>query len=150
MSDAAGSESNGNPLGSKTLSDFEVHRFRIDLTQCQVTTEVVPCEDLEDVLGGIARGYKLLENLAVKATAAMALRSALARSGTNPESLQYVFGSGEEAIGDRYQRGGGNLGKTVAEAVGCLSATGSDVKAFCCGPVKQCKVYLYNYQSFTS
>ncbi|MFQ6030377.1 MAG: glycine/sarcosine/betaine reductase complex component C subunit beta, partial [Dehalococcoidia bacterium] len=77
----------------------------------------------------------LLENLAVKATAATALRAALAKSDTVPESLQYIIGSGEEAIGDRYQRGGGNLGKTVAEATGCLEATGSDLKAFCCGPV---------------
>ena len=45
-----------------------------------------------------------------------------------------MFGSGEEAIGDRYQRGGGNLAKAVAERCGLLDATGSDVKAFCCGP----------------
>jgi betaine reductase len=77
----------------------------------------------------------LLENLAVKATATMALRSVLAGSGSSAESLDYVIGSGEEAIGDRYNRGGGNLGKSVAEAVGCLNATGADVKAFCCGPV---------------
>jgi hypothetical protein len=77
----------------------------------------------------------LLENLAVKATAMMALRSLLAASGTAPESLDYVIGSGEEAIGDRYNRGGGNLAKAVAEAAGCANATGSDVKAFCCAPV---------------
>ena len=63
----------------------------------------------------------LLENLAVKATATMALRSVLAESGTDPASLQYVIGSGEEAIGDRYNRGGGNLGKAVAEAAACAS-----------------------------
>ncbi len=77
----------------------------------------------------------LLENLAVKASATMALRSVLAASSTDPSSLQYVIGSGEEAIGDRYQRGGGNLAKAVAEASDCLDATGADVKAFCCGPV---------------
>ena len=77
----------------------------------------------------------LLENLTVKASATMALRSVLKESGTLPESLQYVIGSGEEAIGDRYNRGGGNLAKTVAETAGCIDATGSDVKAFCCAPV---------------
>ena len=77
----------------------------------------------------------LLENLAVKASATMALRSVLAESGTNPASLQYVIGSGEEAIGDRYNRGGGNLGKAVAEAAACVNSTGADVKAFCCAPV---------------
>ncbi len=77
----------------------------------------------------------LLENLAVKATATMALRAVLAESGTDPTSIQYVIGSGEEAIGDRYNRGGGNLGKAVAEAAACINSTGADVKAFCCAPV---------------
>jgi betaine reductase len=77
----------------------------------------------------------LLENLASKAAATMALRSVMAAGETSPDSIDYVIGSGEEAIGDRYNRGGGNLAKAVAEASGCLNATGSDVKAFCCGPV---------------
>ena len=77
----------------------------------------------------------LLENLAVKATATMALRAVLAGSNADATSIDYVIGSGEEAIGDRYNRGGGNLAKAVAEATGCLEATGSDVKAFCCAPV---------------
>ncbi len=77
----------------------------------------------------------LLENLASKATATMALRSVLAGSGTPAERLEYVVGSGEEAVGDRYNRGGGNLAKAIAEAAGCLQATGCDVKAFCCAPV---------------
>jgi betaine reductase len=42
---------------------------------------------------------------------------------------------GEEAVGDRYQRGGGNVAKAVAEWAGCERATGADVKAFCCGPM---------------
>src|SRR6185312_334578 len=59
----------------------------------------------------------------------------LARTGFPPEDLAYVIGCGEEAVGDRYQRGGGNLGKAIAEQAGCVNASGSDVKAFCCGPV---------------
>lgn len=77
----------------------------------------------------------LLENLAAKMTAAMALRALLAGEGVDPGSVDYVIGSGEEAVGDRYQRGGGNLAKAVAEQAGCLGATGVDVKGFCCGPV---------------
>jgi len=77
----------------------------------------------------------LLENLAAKVTAAMALRAVLADEGIDPASVDYVIGSGEEAVGDRYQRGGGNLGKAVAEQAGCRAATGVDVKGFCCGPV---------------
>ncbi|MBF8266705.1 MAG: glycine reductase complex protein large subunit [Dehalococcoidia bacterium] len=77
----------------------------------------------------------LLENLAAKATATAALRAVLEGSGTNPEGVQYVIGSGEEAVGDRYNRGGGNLAKAIAEAAGCVDATGCDVKSFCCAPV---------------
>ena len=77
----------------------------------------------------------LLENLACKATGALALEHVLRASGLAAESVQYVIGSGEEAVGDRYQRGGGNLAKAIAEQAGCVNASGSDVKAFCCGPV---------------
>jgi len=77
----------------------------------------------------------LLENLAAKATAAMALRGLLAEGSVRAEQVEYVIGSGEEAVGDRYQRGGGNLAKAVAEVCGCTGASGADVKAFCSGPV---------------
>jgi glycine/sarcosine/betaine reductase complex component C subunit beta len=77
----------------------------------------------------------LLENLACKATGALALEDLLHRSGFPAEDLQYAIGCGEEAVGDRYQRGGGNLGKAIAEEAGCRNASGSDVKAFCAGPI---------------
>ena len=77
----------------------------------------------------------LLENLAAKVTATMALRALLAGEGIDPASVGYVLNSGEEAVGDRYQRGGGNLAKAVAEGAGCSQASGADVKGFCCGPV---------------
>ena len=98
----------------------------------------------------------LLENLACKASATMSLLTLfhpghLTRSlaepirpeinpdvqskKIDPSSVEYVLNSGEEAVGDRYQRGGGNLAKAVAEMCGCVSATGSDIKGFCCGPM---------------
>jgi glycine/sarcosine/betaine reductase complex component C subunit beta len=77
----------------------------------------------------------LLENLASKAAATMSLRAVLHSNGTDAAHVDYVIGSGEEAVGDRYNRGGGNLWKAVAEASDCQNATGCDVKAFCCGPV---------------
>ncbi|MFN8523483.1 MAG: glycine/sarcosine/betaine reductase complex component C subunit beta [Chloroflexota bacterium] len=76
----------------------------------------------------------LLENLACLATATMATRTLISAAGIAPDSIDYVLGSGEEAVGDRYQRGGGNLAKAVAERCDLRNATGSDVKAFCCGP----------------
>jgi betaine reductase len=74
----------------------------------------------------------MLENLACKTTAVEAARLCL--DGFDASTIDYVLNTGEEAIGDRYQRGGGNLAKAVAEAVGCTNATGADVKAFCCAP----------------
>ncbi len=76
----------------------------------------------------------LLENLACKATAMMALKTLLSDNGVGPTSVEYIINSGEEAVGDRYQRGGGNLAKAVGEVCGCTTATGIDVKGFCCGP----------------
>ncbi|PYM56969.1 MAG: hypothetical protein DMD79_20885 [Candidatus Rokuibacteriota bacterium] len=38
-------------------------------------------------------------------------------------------------MGDRYQRGGGNLAKAMGELAGLRGAGGADVKAFCAGPV---------------
>ncbi|HJV08301.1 MAG TPA: DUF5940 domain-containing protein, partial [Acidimicrobiales bacterium] len=75
--------------------------------------------------------HVLIDNLAAKATATLALLHLLERSGIDPTSIDYVVGCGEEAIGDRYQRGGGNLAKAVAEAAGLTDASGADVKNFC-------------------
>ncbi len=95
------------------------------------------------LVGCIRRGHEedsaltadlLLENLACKATATMALRLLLRDRGVNPQAIGYVLNCGEEAVGDRYQRGGGNLAKAVAEMCGCGEATGADIKAFCCAP----------------
>jgi len=77
----------------------------------------------------------LLENLAGKASATLALVRLLADNDLDPSSIDYVIGAGEEAIGDRYQRGGGNLAKAVAAAAGCSQASGADVKNFCAAPV---------------
>lgn len=77
----------------------------------------------------------LLENLTCKATAVMAMRTLLVQEQIDPAAVAYILNSGEEAIGDRYQRGGGNLAKAVAEMSQCQLATGVDIKGFCCGPV---------------
>jgi betaine reductase len=81
------------------------------------------------------RADVLLENLAGKASATLALLRLLADNEIDPTTIDYVIGAGEEAIGDRYQRGGGNMGKAVAAAAGCTEASGCDVKNFCAAPV---------------
>lgn len=79
----------------------------------------------------------LLENLACKASAALALRHLFGQPGApGPEEVDFVLSCGEEAVGDRYQRGGGNIAKAIAEAAGCLNASGADVKAFCSAPIQ--------------
>ncbi|MBA7687226.1 Glycine/sarcosine/betaine reductase complex component C subunit beta [subsurface metagenome] len=76
----------------------------------------------------------LLENLTTRASGVMALRHLIAKMGEAQE-IDYLLGCGEEAVGDRYNRGGGNMAKAIGELCGCTKATGSDVKAFCCAPV---------------
>lgn len=74
----------------------------------------------------------LLENLACKASGILALRYLLR---TEAPVVEFVLGCGEEGVGDRYQRGAGNLAKAMAELAGCRNSSGADVKAFCCSPV---------------
>jgi betaine reductase len=92
--------------------------------------------------GAIARGHEqdealtanvLLENLAAKATGVLALRRLLRMvdGRVGPRDIEFVLAGSEEAVGDRYQRGGGNLAKAIAESAGLSTATGFDVKAFC-------------------
>jgi betaine reductase len=113
----------------------------VHLGEARVPEAGLPLFDGEDVIGWVEQGYPgdecqipqlMLENLACKTTAVAAARQVL--DGLDPNTIEYVLNTGEEAIGDRYQRGGGNLAKAVAEAVGSRSATGADIKAFCCAP----------------
>jgi hypothetical protein len=101
----------------------------------------------EALVGCVMRGHEedpylsasiMLENLSSKATGTLAIRLLFQRSGDSaitPASIDYVINSGEEAVGDRYQRGAGNLAKAMAELCDCQNSTGADVKAFCCGPI---------------
>jgi 3-Oxoacyl-[acyl-carrier-protein (ACP)] synthase III len=95
------------------------------------------------VLGVVAPGHEddesltgavILENLVAKVTGALALRRLLDEVCPG-EPVEFLLGSGEEAVGDRYQRGGGNLAKAIGELAGLRGAGGADVKAFCAGPV---------------
>ena len=66
----------------------------------------------------------LLENLACKATGALALEHLLQTTASDPAEVPYVIGSGEEAVGDRYQRGG-NLAKAIAEQADAVMPPGA-------------------------
>ena len=95
------------------------------------------------LVGCVQRGHEedaaltadiLIENLAARASGVMALRHLVAKTGKADE-IDYLLGFGEEAVGDRYNRGGGNLSKAIGELCGCVHATGADTKAFCCAPM---------------
>jgi betaine reductase len=77
----------------------------------------------------------LLENIAVKASGVRALRDLLRRTGVDPATITHAIGCGEEAVGDRYQRGGGNVAKAIAESCDLTAASAIDVKSFCAAPV---------------
>jgi glycine/sarcosine/betaine reductase complex component C subunit beta len=122
----------------------EVDQFDLMKLKADPAPGELPLYQGEEVVGAFAGDHDvdeslsanvLLENLACKAGAVHATRFLLAHSDIDPDSISYVMGSGEEAIGDRYQRGGGGLGKSIAEAAGLNQAGGCDVKAFCAGPV---------------
>ncbi|MEZ5557791.1 MAG: DUF5940 domain-containing protein [Pseudomonadales bacterium] len=76
----------------------------------------------------------LLEALVSKATGAAALLQLIEREGIDPASLEFIISCGEEACGDRYQRGGGGMAKSIGEMCGLANASGMDVKNFCAGP----------------
>ncbi len=106
--------------------------------------EALPLFVASELLGCVRRDHDadesldariLLENLAAKASGAYALSRLLTQESIAPEQIEYVISCSEEAVGDRYNRGGGNLAKTIAEMAGCVNAAGVDVKSFCAAPV---------------
>jgi glycine/sarcosine/betaine reductase complex component C subunit beta len=76
----------------------------------------------------------LMENLMAKASGSIAMLHLFKRAGITPAEVEFVLDCTETAIGDRYNRGGGSLSKAMAEMVGCVNATGNDIRAFCCAP----------------
>lgn len=78
--------------------------------------------------------HHLLENLCTKASGGLALSTLLAREGLAAADVDFVISCGEEACGDRYQRGGGGMAKAIAEMCGCTQASGLDIKNFCAAP----------------
>ncbi len=99
--------------------------------------------DGDQLIGCCRRGHAedfnltpdiIIENLTYRASGVIALRH-LTNKFADAKTLDYLIGYGEEAVGDRYNRGGGNMAKAIGELSGCINATGSDTKAFCCAPV---------------
>ena len=80
------------------------------------------------------QAFVLMENLMTKASAFLALRHLLDGAKCDPLEIDFIISCSEEAAGDRYQRGGGNLARAIGEMAGCRNAISCDVKSFCVGP----------------
>jgi len=115
-----------------------------ELIEEKIKTGALPLYNQGSLAGCIQDGHDedenlkahiLLENLSCKATGVLAVRNVLHSLQIDPASIDYAMNSGEEGVGDRYQRGAGNLAKAMVEMSGCINSSGSDIKAFCCGPV---------------
>ncbi len=78
--------------------------------------------------------HVMLENMMAKASGVLALKHLVKQEGIAVGDVDYIIEVSEEACGDINQRGGGNFAKSVAEAAGCVNATGSDTRSFCAGP----------------
>ncbi len=114
------------------------------LVREKITAGALPLHQGDRLVGCIQDGHDeddnlkahiLLENLSCKATGVLAMRNLFHSLAMDPAEVDYAMNSGEEGVGDRYQRGAGNLAKAMAEMSGCINSSGSDIKAFCCGPV---------------
>jgi betaine reductase len=138
----------GDVMGQRAFYDLlaEVDRFDLVRPEAEPGPGELPLVDGHVTVGAITgdhhhdddeslTAHVLLENLAIKASGVHALRDLLARTGLDPASITHAIGCGEEAAGDRYQRGGGNVAKAIAEECGLARASAVDVKSFCAAPV---------------
>lgn len=116
----------------------------LDMIEQKISGGALPLMDKGQLVGCIQDGHDeddnlkadiLLENLACKASGVLAIRHAISSFDIKSDDIEFIMNSGEEGVGDRYQRGAGNLAKAMAEMSGCGKSTGADIKAFCCGPI---------------
>ncbi len=87
--------------------------------------------DTDDTL----KAHVLMENLLTKASGAIVMRHLFERASIEPTDVDFIVSCSEEAVGDRYNRGGGSLSKAIGEMCDCINASGHDVKAFCAAPI---------------
>lgn len=81
------------------------------------------------------KAHVLLENLLTKASGSLAMHHLFSRADIEPAEVDFILSCSEEAVGDRYNRGGGSLSKAIGEMCHCINATGHDIKAFCAAPI---------------
>jgi glycine/sarcosine/betaine reductase complex component C subunit beta len=115
----------------------EINRF-IKEQQAEplyVNREMVGCIKRAHEIDPNLSAHIIFENLAVKASGALAFLHLIHNNNIDVKSIDYVIECSEEACGDMNQRGGGNFAKAIAEIAGAVNATGSDTRAFCAAPI---------------
>ena len=96
--------------------------------------EIVGCVKRAHETDPNLNAHIMFENLAVKASGYLAAQNLVEKNDINVSDIDYVVECSEEACGDINQRGGGNFAKAIAEMIGAVNATGSDLRAFCAAP----------------
>jgi len=120
-------------LKGKPLNEIQKH-IEDEGIPLKLDGKVVGCVRKAHEMDETLAAHVMLENLATKASAILALKHLLRNTNMDPGAIEYIIECSEEACGDMNQRGGGNFAKAVGEIVGTANATGSDVRGFCAGP----------------
>jgi hypothetical protein len=97
--------------------------------------QVVGCIRRDHEADDTLKAHVLMENLMTKASGALVVRHLLRRADISPDRVDFLVSCSEDAVGDRYNRGGGSLSKAIGEMCRCVNASGHDVKAFCAAPI---------------
>ena len=131
-------------MGEDQIKRLEQGRGLAEIEAEVANNHALPLYFEDQIVGCCRQGHEtdhnlsahvLLENLASKAGAVLALLHLIKNSGMSPADIDFVVDCSEEAAGDINQRGGGNMAKAIAESAGCGNASGFDVRAFCAAPV---------------
>jgi betaine reductase len=121
-------------LSGKKASDIRMRVEAGSAAPLYLGERLVGCVRQAHEVDDTLKAHVIAENMATKASAVLALRHLLSKTGTDPKAIEYIIEASEEACGDMNQRGGGNFAKAIGEWCGCINATGSDTRGFCAGP----------------
>ncbi|RQD68423.1 MAG: glycine reductase [Tindallia sp. MSAO_Bac2] len=116
------------------LSDIQNYLDKYHADPIYQDGELVGCVKRAHDLDLSLTAHIIYENLVSKASGMLAMKHLIDKNNIDVKSIDYVIECSEEACGDMNQRGGGNFAKAIAESVGAINATGSDVRGFCAAP----------------
>lgn len=118
----------------ETLSDIQTYIDKYHADPMYHEGELIGCVKRAHDVDLSLTAHIIFENLVSKASGMLAMKHLIDKAEIDVNSIDYVIECSEEACGDMNQRGGGNFAKAIAESVGAVNATGSDVRGFCAAP----------------